>query len=477
MVATNPTMIDTLRPLFLFAAFTDEQLAWVAAAGDDVTMEAGTQIITEGAPADTFYVLLEGTIQLSKRIGRTEATVETSSQPGVWAGYLPLVGASQHLLSAHTVTRARFLRLPASALDHMLSNGFPIAAHLLSGIFSGKENLQALLRQQEKMSALGRLSAGLAHELNNPAAAARRAAAQLRDALEQQQEASVAFATAALECRGKLAHMQRELAVEMAAAPPLSPLARSDRADTVAAWLDAHGVADAWDLGPSLVDAGLDVPWLEDLAARVSPTALGAAMGWLAATTTANQLIDLVERSTERISELVRAVKEYSYMDQAPKQELDVHDGLENTLIMLRYKLKHGVTVVRDYDRTLPRFCAYGGELNQVWTNLIDNAVDAMHGQGELRVRTARDDGRVLVEIADTGSGIPPEVQPRIFEPFFTTKDVGAGTGLGLDVVYRIVVNRHHGDVRVESVPGDTRFQVRLPLELPGPDGNAQPAG
>jgi signal transduction histidine kinase len=259
----------------------------------------------------------------------------------------------------------------------------------------------------------------------------------------------------------------------MAAAAPLSPLARSDRTDTVAAWLDARGVADAWDVAPALVDAGLDVPWLEGLAARVPPGALDAAMAWLAATTTANQLIELVERSSERISELVRAVKEYSYMDQAPKQEIDIHDGLENTLIMLGYKLKHGVTVVRDYDRTLPRLCAYGGELNQVWTNLIDNAVDAMRGRGELRVRTARDNGSVLVEIGDSGAGIPPDVQPRIFEPFFTTKEVGAGTGLGLDVVWRIVVNRHHGSVRVESVPGDTRFQVRIPLELP----STSPAG
>jgi signal transduction histidine kinase len=468
-------MIDTLRPLFLFAGFSDEQLAWVAAEGEDVTFEAGAAIIAEGAPADAFYVLLEGTIHLTKRVGRREADVATSSQPGVWVGCIPLGGQTAYVLSARAVTRARLWRLSAGELDYMLSHGFPIAAHLVAGVYRGSETFQAVIRQQEKMSALGRLSAGLAHELNNPAAAARRAAAQLREAVEQQQEASVALASAAPECRGKLARMQRELAVEMAAAAPLSPLARSDRADTVAAWLDARGVADAWDVAPALVDAGLDVPWLEGLAARVPPGAVGAAIGWLAAATTVNQLTDLVERSSARISELVHAVKEYSYMDQAPKQEIDIHDGLENTLIMLGYKLKHGVTVVRDYDCTIPRFCAYGGELNQVWTNLIDNAVDAMGGQGELRVRTARDNGHVLVEIGDSGAGIPPDVQPRIFEPFFTTKDVGAGTGLGLEVVWRIVVNHHHGDIRVESVPGDTRFQIRLPLELPGPrDGPHQ---
>jgi signal transduction histidine kinase len=471
------TLIETLRSLFLFAAFSDEQLAWVAATGEVVTVEPGATIVTEGAPADTFHVLLDGTIRTIKHLGRGEADVATSSQPGVWLGYFPLVGTTQELLSARAITRTRLLRLPAAALDHMLSDGFPIAVHLMTGILQGKETVQALLRQQEQMSALGRLSAGLAHELNNPAASARRAAARLREAMEHQQEASVALAEAASGCRGQLARVQRELAVEMAAAAPLSPLARSDRADAVSVWLDARGVAKSWDLGPSLVDAGLDVPSLEGLAARVPPDAVSAAMRWLAATTTANQLIDLVERSSERISELVRAVKEYSYMDQAPKQEIDVHDGLENTLIMLCYKLKHGVTVVRDCDRTLPRFCAYGGELNQVWTNLIDNAIDAVRGQGELRVRTAHDGDNVLVEIADTGNGIPADVQPRIFEPFFTTKDVGIGTGLGLDVVWRIVVNRHHGSVRVESVPGDTRFEVRLPLELPAPRDGSPGAG
>jgi signal transduction histidine kinase len=465
------TMIETLRPLFLFASFSDEQLAWVAAAGEDVTVEPGGAIIVEGAAADAFYVLLEGTIHLTKRVEGRQADVATSSQPGVWLGYLPLLGRNRHLLSARAVTRARLLRLPAAALDHMLDHGFPIAAHLVAGIFQGSETFQSLVRQQEKMSALGRLSAGLAHELNNPAAAARRAAAQLREAVEQQQEASVAFAEAAPSCRGKLALLQRDVATHMAAAARLSPLARSDRADALADWLHARGVPDAWDTAPALVDAGLDVPWLESLAAHVPPNALAAAMGWLAATITANQLLDLVEHSSERISELVRAVKEYSYMDQAPKQEIDIHDGLENTLVMLGHKLKRGVTVVRDYDRAIPRICAYGGELNQVWTNLIDNAVDAMSGEGELRVRTARDNASVLVEIGDSGAGIPPDVQARIFEPFFTTKDVGAGTGLGLDVVYRIVVNRHHGDIRVESVPGDTRFQVRLPIAPPTSTG------
>ncbi|HEY7065447.1 MAG TPA: ATP-binding protein [Chloroflexota bacterium] len=469
MATTELTLIETLRPLYLFAAFDDEQLAWVAAAGEVVTVEAGAPIITEGAPADAFYVLLDGTIRLSKRVGRGEADAGTSSQPGAWLGYFPVVGNNAHVLSARAVTDARLLRLPASALDHMLSHGFPIAPHLMSGIFLGKENLQALVRQQEKMSALGRLSAGLAHELNNPAAAARRGAAQLREAVEQQQAASVAFAAAAPEYRSRLGRLQRELADEQAAAAPLAPLARSDRADALAAWLEARGVADAWDTAPALVDAGLDIPWLEGCAGKLPPDAVGAAIAWVATTVSVNQLIDVVERSSARISELVHAVKEYAYMDQAPKQEIDVHDGLENTLIMLGYKLKHGVTVVRDYDRSIPRFCAYGGELNQVWTNLIDNAVDAMGGRGTLRVRTARDDGRVLVEIGDSGAGISPELQSKIFEPFFTTKDVGSGTGLGLEVVWRIVVNRHHGDVRVESVPGDTRFQVRLPLVLPQP--------
>jgi len=340
----------------------------------------------------------------------------------------------------------------------------------MAGVYEGIQNLMMQTRQQEKMAALGRLSAGLAHELNNPASAARRAASELRRALGDGQEAALLLATAgrppdeAAALTDGLTEVRRAMVARAAAAETLDPLARSDREDAVAAWLDDHGVPDSYDVAGTLVDAGLDAAWLEGTAQRVPVEALRGVLRAIAATATASTLLDQVERGTTRISELVAAVKSYSYMDQAPLQDVDLHEGLESTLTMLGHKLRAGVTVSRDYDRSLPRICAYGSDLNQVWTNLIDNAVDAMGGTGELRVVTRRDGGDALVEIGDNGSGIPPEIQPRIFEPFFTTKDVGQGSGLGLDIAYRIVVAQHHGDIATRSVPGDTVFTVRLPI-------------
>jgi signal transduction histidine kinase len=230
-------------------------------------------------------------------------------------------------------------------------------------------------------------------------------------------------------------------------------------------------VPDAWKIAPALADAGVDIPKLESLAAQVGEEVLSDALIRIASLLTISRLISEIEVSTKRISELVRAIKEYSYMDQAAMQEIDLHQGLENTLTILHHRLKDGIRVVREYDENLPKICAYGGELNQIWTNLISNAIEAMQGKGELRVRTARDLDRVLVEIGDNGPGIPGEVLPHIYEPFFTTKGVGEGTGLGLDTVCRIVRN-HHGEIRVSSQPGDTRFQVYLPITQP----KAQPA-
>ena len=325
-----------------------------------------------------------------------------------------------------------------------------------------RENTRAD-QQRDKLMALGKLSAGLAHELNNPAAAARRAAADLRLAFESARNARLHLDGRGISTEEHvyLAKMECDWAKNHPTVA-LDSLDRSDRVDEITNWLEKHRVPEPWNLAASLVDASCDIATLEELAARFNAEALVDVLNRLTAAFTIARLTDEVENSTARISELVRAIKEYSWMDQAPETEVDVHGGIESTLIMLGYRLKQGVNVTRQYDRNAPRVCASGSELNQVWTNLIDNAIDAMNGKGELRIRTASEYDRVLVEIGDNGPGIPPEIRDQIFDPFFTTKPVGEGTGLGLDTVWRIV-QKHRGEIRVESQPGDTRFQVRLP--------------
>jgi signal transduction histidine kinase len=318
--------------------------------------------------------------------------------------------------------------------------------------------------QREKLAALGKLSAGLAHELNNPASAVRNAAVNLQQMVAAVRTASLHLAKRAVpeEQRVFLARLECDWAKDH---PPvaLDSLDRSDREEDIGTWLEDQGIENARLLAPGLVDAGCDLEVLRQLAERFDGLTLTDVVTRLTAVFTINRLVEQIVSGTSRIGELVRAIKQYSYMDQAPEQEIDIHEGLENTLIMFHHRLKYGIQVVRQYDRSIPRICAHGGELNQVWTNLIDNAIDAMNGHGELLVRTAAEFGRASVEIQDNGPGIPPEIQDRIFEPFFTTKPVGEGTGLGLDTVYRIV-QQHHGEVRVNSQPGKTSFQIRLPF-------------
>jgi signal transduction histidine kinase len=318
------------------------------------------------------------------------------------------------------------------------------------------------VQQREKMAALGKLSAGLAHELNNPAAAARRAASRLHEALETMQRSSFLLGARKLT----EAQKDRLLSVQRGAAPPgLAPLALSEREDALADWLEDHAVPESCALSSALAEAGFTEESLDALAAQLPEAGtLAEGLAWLGSSLEAVALLRTVEQSTERVSDLVSAIKAYSYMDQAPQQKINIQASLETTLTILQFKWKHGIEVVREYAPNLPCITAYGSELNQVWTNLMDNALDALDGHGHLFVRTACEEGQILVEIGDDGPGIPPEVQSRIFEPFFTTKGVGKGTGLGLDTAYRIVVTRHHGDLRVISEPGDTRFQVRLPV-------------
>jgi signal transduction histidine kinase len=454
-------LAQDLRTVKVFAGLPDDALEWMAARMHEVRLAPGEILVRNGDPADRMFVVLEGEMRGVVEVGPDRPIF--TAPAGHITGMLPYSRLKIFPATVSASLPTRVAWLPASDFPEMLTL-FPVLGPKLVGLLADRirENTRAG-EQREKLAALGKLSAGLAHELNNPAAAVRRAAQSLRDAVAVMRRSDRQL------CRHPLSAGQIESLVEFDEAPP-DPTAvpdaieRSDREQELGQWLEAHQIDDAWTLAADLAEAAFDLAKLERIARAFPPETLAPVLQRLASSLLVGRLLDEIDSSTTRISELVRAIKEYSYMDQGAEQEVDLHQGLESTLVMLRHRLKKGVQVIRDYDRTLPRLCAHGGELNQIWTNLIDNAVDAMDGHGELRIRTARDLHFALVEITDTGSGIPAELQEHVFEPFFTTKGVGEGTGLGLDTVYRIVRN-HRGNIRFESHPGETKFQVWLPLE------------
>jgi len=467
--------IDELRRLFLFEKLSAEQLDWLCREGQVQLIEPGWAY-REGEPAESFYVLLTGSIVLTRRIGEDDIEVSRSDQPGVYAGawqaYLGDRVRQTYNNSLQVTAPSRFFVLDAQKFTELMSTWFPMAVHLLEGLFFGAQNTQQAIGQRERLLALGSLSAGLTHELNNPAAAAVSATSALRNRVAGMRHKLATIAAGpydrvALEA---LIELQEDAVEEVAKAPNLAPMQASDREDDLGAWLERHSIHDAWDLAPTFVQAGLDESFLDRVAATIDEPVLEGAIRWLNYTVETELLMDEIQDSVSRISALVAAAKQYSQLDRAPHQVVDVHELLDSTLIMLMPKIGAGITVVKDYDRGLPTVPAYAAELNQVWTNLIDNAVAAMGGSGTLSVRTTRDEQFLLVEIGDTGPGVPEEIRARIFEPFFTTKAFGEGTGLGLDISWRIVVNKHHGDLRLTSRPGDTRFQVRLPFVTPPRD-------
>jgi signal transduction histidine kinase len=464
---------EALRELFLFEQLDDDQLAWLAERGEVAAYEAGTTVYRVGEPATRLYVLLEGTLSMVMRAAGGEIEVNRSDYRGTYAGaffaYLDLPMARSYGTGLRAVTDCRFWELPAEDFGRAVREWFPMATHMLEGFAVQGMGSQQTVSTRERLVALGTVTAGLTHELNNPATAAARATATLSERLAGLWDELAGLAGGGVSAGqlAALADLIRQAVGEGAASQAsLSPLEASDREDELGGWLEAHGVDGAWDLAPPLVAAGLDSAWLERVAGAVPAGALPRAVGVAAMACEAESLLDEVAEAARRISALIGAAKQYSQMDRSPLQRVDVHDGLESTLTMLKHKLETGIEVVRDYDRSLPELPAYAGELNQVWTNLVDNAADAMEGmdgRGRLTVRTARDGDRVLVEIGDNGPGIPEPAADHVLEPFYTTKPVGKGTGLGLDICWRIVVQRHHGDLRFTSVPGDTRFQVLLP--------------
>jgi signal transduction histidine kinase len=457
--------VAELRGLFLFDALTDEQLAALLAAGEEVRFGAGQELFHESAPAESWWVLVEGRVDLVRQAGREEPVVLlTADRPGVWAGGFRAWDAnSGYLATARGASAGRMLRVPSAALGELARSWFPFAVHLIEGFFQTVRSMDSLSRQREALIALGRLAAGLAHEINNPASATARAVDELQDACDTLLSSLVQLTRHSLPADRLLAvdSLRHELD---ASTTVVDPLAVADREDALTTWLDAHGVAEAWRIAPPLAAAGADVGWCDRAAEVLEGDTLEPGLEWVAGTLSTRALLSEVRESTARISTLVDAVRSYSQLDRASMQLIDVTEGIESTLVMLGHKLRNGVTVVRDYGADVPRIEANPGELNQVWTNLIDNAIDAMDGDGTLRIATRADADDLVVEIVDSGAGMGPDVQARAFEPFFTTKEVGKGTGLGLDISRRIVADRHHGRITIDSVPGQTVLRVRLPL-------------
>ena len=460
------TVTETLGRVPLFSHLPEEQISWIASHGEEVRLPAGAVIAREGDPPDGFYVVLEGETEWTRKVGGQDVFVIDLGEGSIFAELIMVLDAP-YPTTGRAGTDVRLLKLNAEDFWEMLK----VCPRVLRGILvtsvERAELHESVSQQHAKLISLGTMAAGLAHELNNPAAAVGRSAGEAREAFRESSARAVELGALEMtpEEREVVAGLPAQVAQKAEAAPGLDSLDRSDREDEVALWLEDRGVEDAWDLAPTLVGAGLDAGWLEDLAARLPERALPDVLAWLASETAGDELLREIRQASARVSELVGAVKSYSHMDKGAQKQANINEGLKSTLVMLGHKLKKGnVEVVKDLDEGLPTVCAYGSELNQVWTNLLDNAIDAVGGDGRVGVRSAREGDKVLVEISDDGPGIPEEVRARIFEPFFTTKDVGAGTGIGLDISHRVVVEEHGGDIRVESSPGDTRFQVRLPI-------------
>ena len=493
-----------IHQIRLFSGLTDQELRSIEK-GNEVWFEAGDKILAEGEH-DTFYVVLDGKVEVILRDGSKEAVLSTYDS-GDHFGELPIIlGWSDHKCAAYAAKKSHLLRWNQDEFWRMIYSSPALTRQILHSMAQLLKALETTLQHNQKLIALGGLAAGLAHELNNPAAAANRAITQLSDSIQEWrslvQKLNGQQSITATQW-SYLSKLRNDTLKFDSNSPNLystldknsasnsytkdDPIAQSEKEDRIIDWLESHGINDGWKLAPDLVNMGVDIDKLNDIDNNVVLHPLSGTitdnnateqdlllediLRWLNATTRVDHLLYEIKSSTARISELISAVKSYSYMDQAPLQDVNIHDGIESTLTMLQHKLKKaGITIIREYDSNLPHVNAIGNELNQVWTNLIDNAIDGIGRDGTILIRTINEgNNRILVEIVDSGSrGIPKDVQPRIFEPFFTTKELGKGTGLGLSISHRIIVDTHKGDIRFNSKPGETSFQVRLPIIYKG---------
>ncbi len=455
-------VLQSMRQMPIFSSFSDVQLANLRTHGREIVLAEGDVLFREGDPAQGLYVILEGELEIVKRVGG-QAVVLANVPAGSFVGEISLLTGLPHNAMARATMPSRCLQYGIELLEDVKKS--PIVQLVLMTMVERLRDTESQVQQQEKLSSLGKMAAGLAHELNNPAAANLRAATELPETLATLQAQTLKLYNAHLngEQLAYLTELQSQLIDRAASAKTLTPLAQSDLEDRIMNWCEDAGIEESWQIAPVLASAGVDADELARIRAAVGEDLLGETLAWLESALTIAGLSHTLRTSASRVSELIKAVKAYTYMDQSPQQEIDVHEGLESTLMVLGQKLGD-INITRLYNRSLPRITAYGSELNQAWTILLDNAADALAGHGNICVRTEQENEYILVEIVDDGPGVPAELQSRLFEPFFTTKPVGQGTGLGLSIARRIVVDRHRGMIHAVSHPGDTRFQVFLPL-------------
>ncbi len=465
--------LNDLRRSALFAGLSDTELEQLVGQAQTVVVRAGEVLMEQGAPGDTAFIVLDGQFEVRKQIGQSTIKIDVR-KPGEVLGEMALLNQAPRSATVRAQRDSHVLSIPQKAFDDLLSTNTTAIRAILHAVISRLTQNEALLHQQEKMAALGTLSAGLAHELNNPAAAAERSASALQQVISDWQGLTNELDAITInnDQAEWIRNLRGEILSRLGSPLKLDSLDRIDRAEELQAWLEEREVKQSWELAPAMVSYGWDPAALEKIRAEAArfpqKDASNLIFQWLGAGSQMMSLLAEVLEATGRIAQIVRAVKSYTYLDQAPLQEVDIHEGLENTLLILQHKTRQGIIIKRQYSSSLPRIEAYASELNQVWTNILDNAIDAMHGKGEISLHTYLQDDQVVIDISDNGPGIPPDIQQRIFEPFFTTKPPGLGTGLGLHISNDIVANRHHGQIKVFSKPGETLFRTILPRRIQG---------
>ncbi|WP_392533440.1 sensor histidine kinase [Nostoc sp. C117] len=459
--------IEELIDLEPFQQLSQEQLEWVCDRAQTVELRAAEVLVHEGDPGHGLFILVKGKINLTRRSEGVEIPIGQHKAPSFF-GEIPVLTDEPVPVTIRALTDCNLYKIEGEDFRKLLHECRDFERMVFRIMERRLRGLESFIRGREKMAALGTLAAGLAHELNNPASALVRTLGEMPAAILELQRMNLVYGQRNVE----EAHTQNWLRVrdrghDTILNNRLDPVTLSDRETVLLEWLEDYGVEQAWKLAEPLAQGGIEVETLDDLMERwrnENTELREMGLHWLSLSFEVISMIKHGLRGAERISELVQAMKSYAYLDRGVQQEVDVHQGLEDTLRLFAYQLKGGIEVQRNYDRHLPKIPAYGSELNQVWTNLIDNAIDAMAGKGVLEITTQHCDRFAHIDIIDSGSGIPPEIKTRIFEPFFTTKSVGHGSGLGLETVRRIVENRHHGTLSFESEPGRTCFSVCLPL-------------